>query len=124
MSITTTIQPKDISLRKTFFGSIWRNRVTEAAAYSLVKLAKKNRSWRDFTKEEINKIAGEDFWFNYLVGGEYPSIIENVDIIVLEREPFMKNGCLYHEKVEEITTFFSFTDKFIEEVYRLSPQKN
>lgn len=117
--VTVDIKPEDIDVSKgsgQLMDSIWQNMETEASAYYLVKLAQKNGSWRDFTKKEIDKIAKEDFWFNKL--RRWPFDISN--------EPY--DYITFEPKTNMIKSFaggvFSFTDKFINEVYRLSPKKS
>ncbi len=68
MSITTSIKPGDLKLDKweQLMGSKWQNVETEISAYWLIRLAQKNRSWRDFTKKEIDDLSKHDFWFNRL----------------------------------------------------------
>ena len=94
--LTTNLLPKDIK-NIWFSGNGWRME-TNASIGFLLKMAKQHKSWRDFTKKEIDKIAKEDFWFNDL--GE-TWINRNT-----------KTTKYRGETTEKIVSY-SFTDKFI-----------
>jgi hypothetical protein len=111
MSITTSLLPKHIK-HISFSGNGWRIE-TNASIYFLLKMAKKNKSWRDFTKKEIDEVAKEDFWFNDL--GE-AWINRNT------------KSTKYRGTTTEKISSYSFTDKFIlmckEESDREEQEKN
>lgn len=119
--LTTAIQPKDIDIKShILMGSIWKNSETENSAYWLVKLAQKNKSWRDFTKKEIDKLCGKDFWFNGLAWGY---ITQNCETINVQCDEVVNDTRYTSKEIKGIASSYSFTDKFIEEVYRLTHRK-
>ena len=110
--VTVKIKPSDINVENGFMASIFQNAETEASMYFLVKMAQQNGSWRNFTKAEIDNVAGEDFWWNYL-----------------KRHPFNhqpnedKDDYILYVTKDGMHMEYEFTDKFINECYRLSPKK-
>ena len=118
--LTTKIKPSDINVNKSFMASIWQNAETEVSAYFLVKMAQKHGSWRDFTQKEIDTVAKEDFWFNKLI--RYGAIKENytqkrLKISEIVDVPYRGKCIITHG---EAVTSYSFTDAFVNEVYRLA----
>lgn len=95
--ITTSIQPDDMDSTNRPWDTKWGNRETECSAIWLLRLAQKNKSWRNISKQECDNIANEDFWFNKLIRTD--DIIKNDD------------------------DTYSFTDGFILEMYKHCKKK-
>lgn len=98
IQITTSLTPSQVyNENGSLMGSKWQNCETEASAWWLLKLARKRKSWKPFTQNDIDelyqkKFPKEHFWFNKLT--------EDGDIV--------KIGNYYH-----------FTDYFIIECNKL-----
>ncbi len=117
--ITTTLTPDDITLNG-FSGNNWRMEAN-AAISQLVRLAKKNGNWKDFTQAEINKSSQQQFRFNELINytnNDY--ILRNMKKSIVKCDPYMENGEVFREKVTDELESYSFTDKFILECKRLN----
>ena len=89
----TPIKPKDIDTKQHFFNS-FEKMEREVSARACVSLAQKNKSWRAFSKAEIDKHWGENVWFNGL---------DSLGYIVLKKDKYY------------------FTAEFIAKCYASSP---
>lgn len=118
----TKIKPFDLHFKNSysFAESMWSDEETQSSVYWLCRMAKAHGSWRDFTKREIDIMFGGDFWFNNLILGSEPAIIQHIVGDYVECEPYIKGGVKYHQKERRITTHYSFTEKFVEECFRLT----
>jgi len=61
----TIIKPRDINTSNHFWNA-FGNMETEVSAWYIVKLCQEKGGWKPFTKAELDKISGENFWFNRL----------------------------------------------------------